>query len=332
MPRKGRALEQLVAELERVLGPTDVTIQSPEFIIGRNSGKRREVDVSLRTKIGSSAMFVMIECRDRQGRQDVTWIEQVAMKQEDVGANKAVAVCPDGFTKGARQLAAAKGIDLRTIATVTDREVFAWLLLETIRYRNWNMDYRMIRFGVEGGQGPSLEPEMAAALSSTNAGLVPVLVRRSDGNAVSAHDVLNTVPMDEALAGLEPDEQHAVTIAMDVQGNPPPYQIRTVTGLIDLIGLEVGGFLSYTQAQLPISRRYEYVDDSGALVQTAEVKVVHQGAELVFGLNATPDKTRHSVTVRRGQDSGPDVIHIQTNGVYHGVVDEVVETRGRLTI
>ena len=85
------------------------------------------------------------------------------------------------------------------------------------------------------------------------------------------------------------------------------------------------------------ARRYEYVDDSGALVQTAEVKVVHlkvvhQGAELVFGLNATPDKTRHSVTVRRGQDSGPDVIHIQTNGVYHGVVDEVVETRGRLTI
>ena len=58
----------------------------------------------------------------------------------------------------------------------------------------------------------------------------------------------------------------------------------------------------------------------------------------MFGLNATPDKTRHSVTVRRGQDSGPDVIHIQTNGVYagvgvyHGVVDEVVETRGRLTI
>ena len=71
----------------------------------------------------------------------------------------------------------------------------------------------MIRFGVEGGQGPSLEPEMAAALSSTNAGLVPVLVRRSDGNAVSAHDVLNTVPMDQALAGLEPDEQHAVSIA-----------------------------------------------------------------------------------------------------------------------
>jgi hypothetical protein len=144
--------------------------------------------------------------------------------------------------------------------------------------------------------------------------------------------MLNTVPMDEALAGFEPDEQHAVTIAIDVQGNPPPYQIRTVTGLVDLIGLEVGGFLSYTQAQLPISRRYEYVNDSGALVQTAEVKVVHQGAELVFGLNATPDKTRHSVTVRRGQDSGPDVIHIQTNGVYHGVVDEVVETRGRLTI
>jgi hypothetical protein len=57
--------------------------------------------------------------------------------------------------------------------------------------------------------------------------------------------MLNTVPMDEALAGFEPDEQHAVTIAIDVRGNPPPYQIRTVTGLVDLIGLEAGGFLSY---------------------------------------------------------------------------------------
>jgi hypothetical protein len=93
-----------------------VVIQSPEHILGRNTGLGREIDVSLRTMIGSSEMLVIIECRDRQARQDVTWIEQVASKQEDVGANKAVAVCPGGFTKGARKLAEAKQIDLRMIA------------------------------------------------------------------------------------------------------------------------------------------------------------------------------------------------------------------------
>jgi restriction endonuclease len=330
MPRQGRALEQLVAELERVLGPTDVVIQSPEYIVGRNTGQRREVDVSLRTKIGSSDLFVMIECRDRGGKQSATWIEQIVSKQEDVGANKAVAVCPAGFTRGARQLAEAKGIDLRTIASVTDAEVFAWLLLETVRYRDWNMEYRTIKFGVDGDW--EFEPGVAESLNASNAGLVPVLVRRSDGNAVSVHDVFNTVSMDELLAELEPDKHHAVTVAIDVQGDPPPYQIRTDDGLVDLEGLAVGGFLSYTQGQLPISRRYEYVDESGSLVQTAEVEVAYKGARVVFGLNATPDKKRHSVTVMRGPDSGPDVIHIQTSGLYQGVIGEDVSARGRLTI
>jgi hypothetical protein len=64
LPRQGRALEQLVAGLEKVLGPTDVVIQSPEYILGPNTGDLREVDVTLRTKVGSSDLLVMIECRD----------------------------------------------------------------------------------------------------------------------------------------------------------------------------------------------------------------------------------------------------------------------------
>jgi hypothetical protein len=322
MPRQGRALEQLVAELERVLGPTNVLIQSPEFILGRNTGKHREVDVTLRTKIGSSDVLVMIECRDRDGRQGAPWIEQILSKQEDVGANKAIAVCPDGFTKPAWKLAEAKQIDLRTITSVTGPEVFGWLRLETVPYRHWNMEYRMIRFGVEEGHRLELEPELSEGLSSPNPGLVPVLVRRADGKPVSVHEVWNAVPKDEVFAEFEPNERHEVSCALDLSGDPPPFQIRTVDGLVNLIGLEVGGLLDYTERELPISRVYEYVDASGALVQTAEVEVVHEGARLVFGLNATPDRTRHSVTVRRDNDSGPDVIHVQMSGTYEGVIDQ----------
>jgi len=39
-------------------------------------------------------------------------------------------------------------------------------------------------------------------------------------------------------------------------------------------------------------------------------------------MNATPDRTRHSVTVRRDNDSGPDVIHVQMSGEYEGAIDE----------
>jgi hypothetical protein len=280
MPRKGRALEQLVAGLERVLGPTDVVIQSPEYIVGRKTGERREVDVTLRTKAGSSDLLVMIECRDRKRRKGTAriegteWIEQVASKQEDVGANKAVAVCPGGFTKGARKLAAAKQIDLRTVMSVTAPEVFGWLRLETVSYRHWNMEYRVIRFGVEEGHRLELEPELSQGLSSPNPGLVPVLVRRSDRKEVSVHDVWNAVPKDEMFAGLEPNKSHEVMVSLstDGLGEPSPYQLRTVDGLVDLLGLELGGLLDYTERDLPISRRYEYMDGSDALVQTAEVR------------------------------------------------------------
>jgi hypothetical protein len=329
MPRKGRALEQLVAGLEKVLGPTDVVIRSPEYIVGRNTGERREVDVSLRTKIGSLELFVMIECRDRKRRQGTAriegteWIEQVASKQEDVGANKAVAVCPGGFTKGARKLAAAKQIDLRTVMSVTAPEVFGWLRLDEVPYRHWNMEYRTIRFGIEEGHRLEFEPEMRQALSSSETALVPVLVRRSDGEAVTVHDVWSTVRKDEVFPDFEPNKGYEVTFTFDSDGDQPPYQIRTVDGLGDLEWLEVGGLLYYTEQMLPISRMFEYFDDSGALVQTAEVDVLHEGARLVFGLNATPDRTRHSVTVRRENDAGPKMIHAQMSGVYEGVIDEI---------
>jgi hypothetical protein len=46
--------------------------------MGRNSGTSREVDVSLRSQVGSVSVLVIIECRDRAKPQDVTWIEPAA--------------------------------------------------------------------------------------------------------------------------------------------------------------------------------------------------------------------------------------------------------------
>ena len=84
---------------------------------------------------------------------------------------------------------------------------------------------------------------------------------------------------------------------------------------MDLAELELGGQIGYIERQLPISRYLEYVSDSGALVQTAEVDVDHESAKLVFGLNATPDRTKHSVTVRRGEDDAGE-LYFRVSAVY----------------
>jgi hypothetical protein len=57
----------------------------------------------------------MVECRDRQHRQDVTWIDEVVGKAGDVSADKVVAVSAEGFSAGARRSAAARGVEIRTV-------------------------------------------------------------------------------------------------------------------------------------------------------------------------------------------------------------------------
>ena len=140
MPRAGRSLELLVQALEQLLAGAPVEIRSPDFIMGRNSGTSREVDVSLRSQVGSVSVLVIIECRDRAKPQDVTWIEQLASKREDVGADKAVAVSAGGFSAGARNLARSKQVDLRSLEELEPHVVYDWLTDQTLDHRTRHVD------------------------------------------------------------------------------------------------------------------------------------------------------------------------------------------------
>jgi hypothetical protein len=127
MPREGRTLELLVARLEAAASAGEAEVRSPEYFIGRNSESHREVDVTVRSKVGSTDVLVMFECRDRASTQDVRWIDELAGKRDDIGANVAVAVTAgDGFTSGARKAAKRHGIDLRTVESITLEDVISW--------------------------------------------------------------------------------------------------------------------------------------------------------------------------------------------------------------
>jgi hypothetical protein len=125
--KPGRLAELLVEHFERILGP-DVQIKSPERICGRHSGRRREVDVTLRCEVGATDVLVAIECRDRKGAQDVRWIEELASKAEDVGANVIVAVSTSGFTEAAKRSAAAHRVLLRDLKQISVEDVDRWLV------------------------------------------------------------------------------------------------------------------------------------------------------------------------------------------------------------
>jgi hypothetical protein len=41
------------------------------------AGKKREVDISIRNKVGKHEFLTIIECRDRAEKGEIDWIEQI---------------------------------------------------------------------------------------------------------------------------------------------------------------------------------------------------------------------------------------------------------------
>lgn len=111
-----RAFEQVVAAIEESLRPRGAVVRSPDRITDRVTGRRREVDATVRLlRADGTTELTVIECRRRRGRQDDPWIEQLATRREKLGADRTIAVASVGFSKSAQLSARHYGIELKTL-------------------------------------------------------------------------------------------------------------------------------------------------------------------------------------------------------------------------
>lgn len=118
-----RRFELVVASLERALSPQGAVVTSPDRLRDRVTGRRREVDATVRiVRPDGGEELTAIECRRRRSRQDDPWIEQLASKQHKIGADRVIAVSSRGFSESAKLSANHFGITLRTLAELSDPE------------------------------------------------------------------------------------------------------------------------------------------------------------------------------------------------------------------
>ncbi|MBS2010576.1 MAG: restriction endonuclease [Cyanobacteria bacterium SZAS TMP-1] len=104
-----RRFEELVADIQRELSP-EATVTENDKIMG-TSGILRQVDVSVRTKIGSIEVLVAMDAKSHGTRVDINTIGAFKDLADDIKANKAAIVASKGFTDGAKKRAKAVGID-----------------------------------------------------------------------------------------------------------------------------------------------------------------------------------------------------------------------------
>ena len=166
MPRKGRGTELILKELESLTLNGQAKIKSPDYIMDIVTGKRREVDISIRHDFGTHKFLTIIECRDRKGNEDVTWIEQLVTKTKNLQANKIVAVSTNGFTDGAKKLGEHENVVLRTIRNFKTDEIKEWMELFNIGIVNRR--FRLININIEAIDEKNKPPTLGKVKTSFN--------------------------------------------------------------------------------------------------------------------------------------------------------------------
>ena len=79
---ESKQFELLVARIEEAAAPRGAVVTSPDHIRDATSGQMREVDATIRFKIGTVPVLILVECRKRGRAEDVRWIEELTTKRD----------------------------------------------------------------------------------------------------------------------------------------------------------------------------------------------------------------------------------------------------------
>jgi len=262
-----RDFEQMVARIEESLAPKGAVVKSPDKIRDLVSGRLREVDASIRFRVGSTPLLITIECRKRKGVQDDTWIEQLATKRGKIGAAKTIAVSSKGFSSSAITTAKLYGIELRSLTDRIEEEIVQQFL-SGLKFSFIVTEYRThsIAFELEGGASLP-EAEFGEHLASAIAeGVQGVIAREVGTNKVLTIDSILRLAPDNDL----PDDGSIVRKTVVAKVPPRTILVSTKQGPKFLSGVQVIADFTQRVVPAPATNVYEYASPESPIRHTVE--------------------------------------------------------------
>jgi hypothetical protein len=296
MPRRGRDLEELVRDLEHFLAASPVEVKSPDYVRGRLSGNMREVDVSVRGNVGSMSLLAIIECRKRKYRQDVTWIEQIATKRNDVGANHAVAVSSRPFSSGAISMAARLGIELRTSEEIGEAAALEWVEAFFRGVEDFYLEWDDVK--VKLRPLGDLTDDLSAPAREGGVRIDAPFLHLPDGTTHSLDEAF----FSEAIAFLVSDypagqTEWSTPFVRDFVESDVRYMLDAGGRRWEVMRLSADLRVRVTVQDVDIQRRYRYSGENGQLSRSPQASATHHGLDISYTLH--DDGSRRALVMSR---------------------------------
>jgi restriction endonuclease len=126
MPRRTNDFQELIALINRQLAPAGAVVTESAIREDALTHHGREVDITIQHELAGYPITVIVECRDHDRPQDVTWIDALIGKYLHQVAH-VVAVSSSGFTNQALDKAKAVGITTMAIEEARDTNWQKWV-------------------------------------------------------------------------------------------------------------------------------------------------------------------------------------------------------------
>jgi hypothetical protein len=300
-----REFEELVTRIEAAVAPIGAIVKSPDRIKPKHGRRAREIDASIRYKVGSAEVLVTVECRERSRQADVTWIEQLATKRSLIGASLTIAVSSRGFSDDAVAVAKQHDIQLRLIQEITNQEIIDWA--NGLQVMGVATNIKLCRMLLEYAEPSNSPPQLSSEINDlwTKEGYTARIFRdMKSGSMISLKDVVYrtdnapvghlvpgrrdrytippksaicvfTRPVDPLVALLRdlPTDGTKINTWATVTTTGGEYAIGTTTGekTLSRIHFEIEAFA--TSERIPVARILHYADEVGPVAKVTEHQI-----------------------------------------------------------
>lgn len=109
--KKGKEYELLIERIYKEL-QGDAEIKQDDFILGKESGTKRQLDLTIRHKIAETEILIIVQAKDWKHKADITIVGEFISVIRDVRGQKGILICKSGFTKKAIEYAKRENIQL----------------------------------------------------------------------------------------------------------------------------------------------------------------------------------------------------------------------------
>ena len=281
--RLGRNLEKIVRDLEKLLGDSNLEVKSPDKLFDYASEIYREVDISIKGKLGTNPILIVIECRDRGRPQNVTWIEQLKTKRDGIRANKMIAVSTSGFSPNAVILAEKYGIGIRNVNDLDAKELSGWIANNEVvdilnSFEVEKVDYVVTDSSELGDVAPKATlptfGERATNKRGTNKTVDKVFILKNTGQRFSINDLVsrikfqdNTLLFDKVKPNQEPIEANLPISFID---SSDILLVELDTKIYRIVEMNIRVKLWKTERSIPIASIMQYTSPEEILAERVD--------------------------------------------------------------